>query len=226
VGFHEGFLSAAWAHIHPLITSLYAHRSGLSDYLCASTARGGVSVKKPTKSPDTGRGKEKAMAGGAPPAPAEFKRLKLDSVQDIRAAMRKLTRACAQNKLDEGKLRSLVYALAALLNSYKISDKLGGDGIKKLCWDVLSVPEGNLGWLLEFYRDHWWAPYIHTHPQLPHECYFAYLERLKALHGDPMDKLPEIVKERHEIEAGYKPGPTVEEPARAASEYKIEGDAK
>lgn len=182
-------------------------------------------MKTLTESRDKERGKVKTEAGGAPLP--EFKRLKLNDVPSIRGAIRRIIRLCAQGRMDEGKLRSLVYALAALLNSYKISDKMGGDGIKKLCWDVLSVPEGNLGWLLEFYRDHWWAPYIHTHPQLPSECYFAYLERLKAMHGDPMDKLPEIVRERCEIEAGYKPGPTVEEPARVeTSESKAKGEMK
>ncbi len=179
---------------------------------------------KAKEEPIKARTREKPGAGGAPPA--EFKRLKLDNVKSIRGAIRRFIRLTAQGKMEESKLRSLVYALAALLNSYKIHDGTGGDGTKRLCWDMLQIPEGNLGFLFEFYERFWWAQYAEANPQPSSENRHAYLQRLRATFGDPMAKL-EIIRERHELEADHKPDLTGSEPVRADTTESItEGETK
>jgi hypothetical protein len=172
---------------------------------------------KPSKKADTPETKETSGAGGVPLP--ELKRLKLTSIKDIRQALRRLVRLTALNRMDESKLRSLTYALNVLLNSHRISDSTGGDGTKKLCWDVLQIPEGNLGFLFEFYERFWWAQYAEANPQPSSENRHTYLERLRATFGDPMDKL-EVIRERHVIETDHKPDYTVSEPARAETTPK------
>ncbi len=177
-------------------------------------------MKTRTKSPEKEGGKGKAEPGGAP-LPESFKRLKLATVPDVRAAMRRFTRLTAQGKMGESMLRSLTYALSALINSYRIQAGEGGNGIKRFAWDVITVEEGSLGLLLEFYRSYWWMQHLSTTPQLPGECHHSWLQRLKAIHGDPLSKL-EITRTSHEVDAGHKPEIKCEAPTGAETETKGE----